>query len=193
MEIKANISGFILAGGKSSRMGTDKALLLVQDEPLLKRMIRLIGPFCETIAISGQNADYSDFNTEMVPDLYTGYGPISGIVSSLKHSLTDWNLLVSVDVPFLNNELIQYLISQIGQYDCIVPKHDGGIEPLIGLYNKQILPVLDEMISLGDYKLMRLLAKLNTRYVDCNNLIKQYPQLFFNINRPEDYNSISVL
>jgi molybdopterin-guanine dinucleotide biosynthesis protein A len=190
MENRNDISGYILAGGKSNRMGTDKALLLVQDVPMLKRMIRLIGPFCKTILISGQNADYIDFNIEMVPDLYTGCGPISGIISSLKHSSTEWNLLVGVDVPFINEELIQYLISQIGQYDCIVPEHEGGVEPLIGLYNRQILPIIEEMISKGDYKLMRLLAKLNTRYVDCNNLVKQFPRLFFNINRPGDYHSI---
>ncbi len=190
MDIKPDISGFILAGGKSNRMGTDKALLLVQDEPLLKRMIRLIRPFCATIAISGQKNDYAGFNAEMIPDLYAGCGPISGVISSLKHSSVEWNLLVSVDVPFINEEFIQYLISQIGQYDCIIPEHKGGVEPLIGLYNKQILPIIDEMISNGDYKLMRLLSRLNTRYVDCNNLIKQFPRLFYNVNRPEDYISI---
>lgn len=190
MKIKTEISGFILAGGKSNRMGTDKALLLVQDEPLLKRMIRLISPFCKTIAISGQNIEYTGFNVEMVPDLYTERGPISGIVSALNHTTTEWNLLVGVDVPFINEELIQYLISCIGQYDCIIPEHEGGIEPLIGLYNKQIFPIIEEMISQGNYKLMRMLSKLNTRYVDCNGLSKQYPRLFFNINRPEDYYSI---
>ena len=171
-------------------MGTDKALLLVQDEPLLKRMLRLISPFCKTISISGQNNEYVGFNIAMVPDLYTGYGPISGLVSSLKHSSTEWNLLVSVDVPFINEVFIQYLISGIGAYDCIIPIHKDGIEPLIGLYNKQILPIVEEMIGQGDYKLMRLISKLNTRYIDCDSLIKQYPRLFFNVNRPEDYNSI---
>lgn len=171
-------------------MGTDKALLSVQDEPLLKRMIRLISPFCKTVNISGHKSEYAVFNINMVPDLHADCGPISGIVSSLKHTTTEWNLLVSVDVPFINEELIQYLISRIGHYDCIIPVHEGGIEPLIGLYNRQILPIIGEMINQGDYKLMRLLSKLNTRKVDCNSLIKQFPRLFFNINRPDDYNSI---
>jgi molybdopterin-guanine dinucleotide biosynthesis protein A len=190
METNADISGFILAGGKSNRMGTDKAFLLIQEEPLLKRMIRLISPFCKTIAISGQNSGYADFNIEMVPDLYPDCGPISGLISSLKHSSTDWNLLVGVDLPFINEELLQYMISQIGQYDCIIPMHDGGMEPLIGLYNRRILPVLEDMIKQGDYKLMRLLSKLNTKTIDCNSLIEKFPRLFLNINRPEDYHSI---
>jgi len=190
MKIKADISGFVLAGGKSNRMGTDKALLLVQEETLLIRIKNLIDPFCKTVEISGYNSDYSDFNIKMIPDLYPGIGPVSGLISSLKHSSTEWNLLVSVDTPFINKELIQSLITQIGDYDCIIPEHDGGVEPLIGLYNRQILPQLEEVINQGDYKLMRLVAKLNTRYLDCRPLIQKHPRLFFNINRPEDYNSI---
>lgn len=190
MEIKTKLSGYILAGGKSSRMGTDKAFLPVQEEPMLKRMIRLLEPFCQTIAISGENLGYKNFNLEMVSDIYSGCGPISGIISSLKHSSTEWNLIVSVDVPFMNEALILYLISHIGNYDCIIPQHEGGIEPLMGLYNKQIIPVVEEMISRGDYQLKRLLSSLNIRYVNCNDLIKQFPRLFVNINLPGDYNSI---
>lgn len=190
MKNKTDISGFILAGGKSNRMGTDKALLLVHDEPFLKRMIRLISPLCKTVKISGKRSEYAVFNIEMIPDLYTGCGPLSGIISSLKNTSTEWNLLVSVDVPYVNEELILFLISQIGKYDCIIPVHDGGAEPLIGLYNRQILPSLEEIIRQGDYKLTRILTKLNVLYVDCNSLIQKYPLLFFNVNNHEDYNSI---
>lgn len=190
MENKSGISGFILAGGKSSRMGTDKALLIFQNESLLKRMIRLIEPFCDTIAISGKNADYADFNVEMIPDLFSGFGPIAGIYSSLHDSSYDWNLIVSVDVPFVNEELIRYLISNIGEFDCIIPEHTSGIEPMVALYHKRILPVMEEMIKGGDYKLKNLLAKLNAQFVDCNILVHNDPRLFMNINRPEDYHSI---
>lgn len=187
---KSDISGFILAGGKSSRMGTDKALLMIKNEPLLKRIIRLIEPLCGSIAISGQNADYVKFNVKIIPDLYSDCGPIAGIHSSLKHSHSDWNLLVSVDVPFLNEKLIRNLISSTGEFDCIIPEHTSGVEPLIGLYHKRILPIVEEMIKNGDYKLMYMLSKLNVRYLDCNSLIHKYPRLFMNINRPEDYQSI---
>jgi len=190
MEKKSDISGFILAGGKNRRMGTDKALLMIQREPLLKRMIRLIEPFCQSVEISGQNIDYKDFNVEMVPDLFSDCGPISGMYSSLYHSTNDWNFLVSVDVPFVNDELFRYLVSNTGKFDCIIPEHKAGVEPLVGLYHKRILPVMEEMILSGNYKLMNLLPKLNTRFVDCNSLIKKYPRLFMNINRPEDYQSI---
>jgi len=190
MTSRISISGFILAGGKSSRMGTDKALLVFQEKPLLEHMIKLIKPFCTNIAISGQNPDYSIFGVEMVPDLYSGCGPIAGIYSSLKHSDCDLNLLVGVDVPFVNEELFLSLISNIGEYDCIIPEHTSGVEPLIGIYNRRALSVIEEMIKAGDFKLSKLLSKLNTRYLDCNELIKKYPRLFMNINRLEDYQSI---
>ena len=127
-----------MADGKSSQMGTNKALLLVNDEPLLIRVKNLLEPFCKSIAVSGQNSDYENLNIKMVPDLHDGCGSVSGIFSSLKHSTNNWNLLVSVDTPFVNEELLLLLISQIGQYDCIVPEHEGGTEPLIGLYNREI-------------------------------------------------------
>ena len=171
-------------------MGTDKALLLIENEPLLKRMIRLIEPFCNPVVISGVNEDYSEFNVQMIPDLYPGCGPIAGIHASLNHSLSEWNFLASVDVPFLTEELIQSLFSEKGAYDCIIPEHTSGIEPLVGLYHKHILPVVEEMIGKGDYKLINLIARLNTRFVNCNGLIQKYPRLFMNVNRPEDYQSL---
>ena len=190
MTNRISISGFILAGGKSRRMGTDKALLAFQGKPLLEHMIKLVEPFCDNIAISGQNFDYSTFGTKMIPDLYADCGPIAGVFSALKYSVSDWNLLVSVDVPFVNEELFLFLISNIGDYDCIIPKNISGVEPLIGLYHGRILPVIEELIKSGDYRLTNLLSKLNTRYLDCNDLIKKYPRLFMNINRLEDYQSI---
>jgi len=190
MIIRTNISGFILAGGKSHRMGTDKALLLFQGKPLLEHMIGLIAPLCDKVFISGQNSDYTGFSVEMIPDLNVNCGPIAGIFSALNYSDSDWNLLVSVDVPFVNEELFHLLISNIGEYDCIIPQHISGVEPLIALYNRRTLPVIEEMIKSGDYRLTNLLSKINTRYIDCSHLIQKHPRLFMNINRIEDYQSI---
>jgi len=190
MIFRTSIKGFILAGGKSRRMGTDKALLSFQGKTLLKHMICLIEPLCDKVLISGQNSDYTGFDVEMIPDLYSNCGPIAGIFSALKYSVYDWNLMVSVDAPFVNEELFHLLISNIGEYDCIIPQHTAGVEPLIALYSRRTLPVIEEMIKSGDYRLTNLLTKINTRYVDCSDLIKKYPRLFVNINRMEDYQSI---
>ena len=190
MTNKIIISGFILAGGNSRRIGTNKALLLFEQKPFLQHIVNIIEPICDKVFISGQNSDYKRFGIEMVPDLYSDCGPIAGIFSALKYSFCDWNLLVSVDAPFVNKELFFYLISNIGEADCVIPKHISGVEPLIALYHRRSLPQIEEMIKSGDYRLTNLLAKLNARYVDCNHLIKKDPRLFMNINRMEDYQSI---
>jgi len=190
LDVKTKISGFILAGGKSSRMGTDKALIVFQNEPLLGRMKNRIEPLCSQVFISGSNPEYAGFDVPLIPDVFPECGPISGLYSCLKFSSSEWNLIVSVDSPFVNEELFNLLISHATDSDCVIPQHILGIEPLIGIYNKKSLPVIEEMIHAGDFKLMNLLTKLNTSYVDCNSLIHKYPRLFFNLNRLEDFQSI---
>lgn len=190
MNKKSEISGFILAGGKSTRMGFDKAFLLINNKPLLQIMIDVIEPFCQHVAISGQNPDYATFQVGMVPDTYSDCGPISGLYSVLKQSSTDWNLIVSVDVPFLNEELIRFLILNIGEYDCVIPQHKAGIEPLAGLYHRRIWPAIAAQISKGNYKLTGLLSEIKTRFVDCNLIVEKYPELFLNINSKEDFEAV---
>lgn len=190
MKNHQEISGFLLAGGKSSRMGTDKALLKINEIPMLVHVKHLIEPYCNSISISGYKPEYLPFNITMVPDQHAECGPISGLYSCLKQSATQWNLFVSVDTPFINSDLINSLLLNTGDYDCVVPKHSGGIEPSIALYNRQIVPILEEAIKNGEYKLYQLLSKLKTFYLDCNSLIKKHPRLFLNINKPEDYSLV---
>jgi len=190
MDNKSGISGYVFAGGKSSRMGFNKAFLPIHNKPLLQHMIELVDPFCEQVAISGQDSAYEVFNLELVPDVYPDCGPISGLFSVLQHSSTDWNLIVGVDVPFLDAELISYLISFQNQYDCIIPVHHSGIEPLVGLYHRRIRPVIATQINQRIFKLTKLLNEINTLYVDCNHLVEKNPKLFCNINRMEDYSDV---
>ena len=190
MEENTKISGFVLAGGKSSRMGIDKALLMIQNEPMIQRMISLINPFCHEVFISGQNPEYSVFKVETIPDTYPGCGPIAGIYSSLNLSETEWNLFVSVDVPFVNEDLIRLLIANAFSCDSVIPQHDYGVEPLVAMYNRSCLPVIEEMIISDNFKLQNLISALDTKYLNCNDLIKKTPGLFLNINRMEDFLSI---
>jgi molybdopterin-guanine dinucleotide biosynthesis protein A len=190
MDVNTKISGFILAGGRSSRMGTDKALLMVQGEPLLQRMKNLIEPFCNQVFISGSNPEYSKYDAPLIPDIFSGCGPIAGIYSSLKVSPTEWNLYVSVDVPFVNEEMIRLLIDNTFGCDCVIPRHKYGVEPLVAMYNRSCLPVLEEMIKTGNFKLQSLISILDAKYLDCNDLIQKYPRLFHNLNRMEDFLSI---
>ena len=190
---KEGISGFVLAGGKSSRMGRDKALLDFRGQPLLPYMLNLLRPFCSDTFISGNNPVYQMFGVKVIPDIYADKGPISGIFSVLNFTQSDWNLIVSVDVPMVNHELLLYLIDHRNSYDAVVPVHSEGTEPLIALYHKRIIPIIQEMIDTNDYKLMNLFKRINTYYLDCNELVRRHPHLFLNVNKLDDYQAIQVL
>jgi len=168
-------------------MGSDKALMKIDGITLLERSLKLIEPFCKDVAISGKKPEYENFSVIQIPDEYADCGPISGVFSSLKSTKSNWNLLISVDVPYVDSLFIGFLISKITTSDCVIPKHSSGIEPLIGIYHRKILSVLEKQILSGDYKLTNLISKLNVNFVDCHEHLIRNPNLFMNINKPGDF------
>ncbi|MBT3384266.1 MAG: molybdenum cofactor guanylyltransferase [Prolixibacteraceae bacterium] len=180
------ISGIILAGGKSLRMGTDKTFLEINGQTLLERAIELCRPFCQTILISSNNKEHGKLGFEIIPDEINDCGPLGGIYSCLKNSETDWNFVISVDSVFAESEFVKFLASQTGSFDAIVPVYLKGKEPLIALYHKRSLTEISKMLDSGNFKMHDLLNKLNTKFVDTQNWLEKYPQLFRNLNRPED-------
>jgi len=180
------ITGIILAGGKSKRMGTDKASLKLNGRTLLERCIELIHPYCETILISSNNPAHDKFGCKIITDEIPDCGPISGIHSCLKQTQTNMNLVISVDSVFVEPEFIKFLISETEDFDAVVPIHPKGKEPLIALYNKNCLVEVEKMIQSKDYKMHNLLNVIKTKFVNTQSWINKYPKLFHNINRPED-------
>lgn len=180
------ITGIILAGGKSLRMGSDKAFVQLNKKTLLERAIELIQPFCDLLLISSNNQEHDKFGYEIIPDEIKNCGPIGGIYSCLKHSSNDWNMVLSVDSAFVEPEFVRYLISEIDNSDALVPFHKKGKEPLIALYHKNSLAQIEKMLKSGDFKMHNLLDSLNTKFVDTQNWVENCPQLFLNLNRPED-------
>ncbi|MCK5729950.1 MAG: molybdenum cofactor guanylyltransferase [Draconibacterium sp.] len=180
------ITGIILAGGKSKRMGADKALLKTNGKTLLEQSIELIQPFCNTILISSNNSKHKIFGHKIIHDEISNCGPIGGIYSCLKKSETDWNFVLSVDSVFVESEFIKFLITEIDSISAIVPIHSEGKEPLIALYHKNSLMEFEKMLKLGDFKMYNLINSVNTKWIDSKKWIEKYPQLFHNLNRPED-------
>lgn len=183
---KPLLTGFVLSGGKSRRMGENKALINYNGVSLLENALRNIENSCKSVFISGFNQEYLSFGVPIITDIYLDCGPISGIYSSLLKSETEWNLIVSVDVPYINNDLIDLLTANVGDFDCIIPIHNKGIEPLVAIYNKRIIEKLKSEINLKNFKLHRIISELKTNYIDCTELIAKYPKLFVNLNSQED-------
>jgi molybdopterin-guanine dinucleotide biosynthesis protein A len=180
------ITGIILSGGQSTRMGTDKALIQINGKTLLENALEICKPFCSNILISSNNPCHQIGGYKIVPDEFKNCGPIGGIYSCLKHSETDWNFVISVDAAFVEPGFVSFLISEIGEFDTVIPLHDSGIEPLVAMYSKNCLTEMGKMLNSGDYKMRNLLNSVNTKYVESQTWVAQFPKLFRNLNRPED-------
>jgi len=180
------ITAIILAGGKSKRMGTDKALLELGGISLLEKVISVCEAVCNQILISSNNFEHAVFGYPVIEDEIKNCGPIGGLYSCLKKTTTNWNFVISVDSPFVEKDYINFLNSEKGDFDAIVPVHSKGKEPLIAFYHKSCISEIEKRIQSGNFKMYDLVASLNTKLVDSEKWLSKYPKLFQNINRPED-------
>ncbi len=181
--------GIILAGGQSNRMGQDKGLVKYKGKRLVEYAIDLLTPFCERIVISSNNHEYKRFGLPVVEDVVKGIGPAGGLLTTLPVTDFDFNIIVSCDMPFLNNEAVNFLIENIKDKTCYIPVHSRGTEPLFGIYNSNFVPALKNAIKSGNYKLNFVLDDYGAHYVDFNSLIRKIPRLFDNFNHISDLNS----
>ncbi len=181
-----NVTGIILAGGKSSRMGTDKGLIDISGSPMISHIIRIVSPLCNQLLISTSNSEYNKFGIQTVPDIYHESGPIAGLHSCLKESHNQINICIPCDVPQMKTEILQLLLSQAIIYpdNCIVPVTNYP-EPLIAVYPLSVIPTIEELITTGIKKMTEIFNVFPTRYIsmsdsgfDKNN--------FKNINSPVD-------
>ena len=178
----------MLAGGASSRMGKDKGLCEFKGKSLVYYAIEALLPICDTIIISSNNTeDYQKFGFDVVVDQHKNIGPIGGIYSSLHKSITQHNLILSCDTPFVNTQLLKHIIQNIDNYDIVVPEHgDSYIEPLAGYYSSAIKNTLLQSIKKEDYKLMNLFSKVKFKSIKVDSIHGFSNKLFKNLNTPND-------
>ena len=178
-----NITGVVLAGGESSRMGEDKSLLVFKEQALIQYSLDALKPFCNDIFISTNKAIHNKFSCKTISDFHSKIGPIAGIYSALKHSNTDFVMILPCDSPMVKPQFVQYLISEINEATkAIVPQYGGHLEPLFAIYHKSIVGIIEEQIAKEDYKLVHLLERINAKVIEV-----QERSCFVNINTPEDY------
>jgi molybdopterin-guanine dinucleotide biosynthesis protein A len=184
--------GFILAGGKSSRMGADKALLDFRGRTLLQRAVDLLREVSLDFAIVGDPAKYASYGT-IVQDLFLGCGPLAGIHAALQDSAAELNFALAVDLPFVSSELVQFLFDVAENCDAtaIVPRTGRGWQPLCAVYRPDFADVADEALRAGKYKIDRLFAAIKVRIIEENELAAAgfTERNFFNVNAPEDLRS----
>lgn len=186
---KDEITGIILAGGKSSRMGKDKALSDFKGKPLISYAIETLKPLCGTLIISAnQTGKYGTFGLPVISDEIKNIGPMGGILTCLKHSETQHNLIISCDTPFVGSDLFMHLLRKIENYQVVVPSHETFlIEPLNAYYNTNLIGEMEKSIWEGNYKLMDFFKKVRFKSVEINEKLPFYKEhLFLNINTLKD-------
>ena len=183
-----DITGIVMAGGSSSRMGFDKTLLELGGVRLVERAVSLLRSLCDDILISGDNPDLAYLGHPLVRDEHRGIGPIAGLHAALRHCRTQRSLVIPCDAPLVTVDVFERLYAKAreGHPPAVVAgTTDGFIEPLIGCYDISALPVLEEQISRKDHKLHNALTRMGAETVLFSDR-----RLFLNINTKADILSI---
>jgi len=187
------VAAFVLAGGKSTRMGKDKAFLELGGRTLLAHALDLAGTVARDVRIVGEANKFAAFGS-VVEDVYHERGPLGGIHAALASTTTELNLMLAVDLPYLQPEFLQYLISEARRTGAVVTvaRAGGGLQPLCALYRRAFADVAERSLREGRNKIDRLFTELETRVVSEEELSQAgfSGEMFRNLNTPEDYLSM---
>jgi molybdopterin-guanine dinucleotide biosynthesis protein A len=185
---KEKITGVILAGGKNSRMGSDKGLLEVGGKRIIERIIDELKQVVDEIIIISNDTTLNYLNYKVYADLIKDCGPMGGIHSALTHSTTEKNLILSCDMPFISKNILKTIINGSAKCEIAIPKHDKRLEPLCAVYLKSCTNKFEELINKEEFKL-----KDSFKYFIVKRINFTRKELsgneFTNINTPEEYQS----
>ncbi|MBT3207716.1 MAG: molybdenum cofactor guanylyltransferase [Bacteroidetes bacterium] len=181
------ITGIILAGGNSSRMGENKALINFNGKRIIDHVYGTISSFCEEIIISTNSHDFDFLQARIVADEIKNIGPIAGIYSALKKSSNKLNIIVSCDMPYISADLLKYLITSSENYEIAIPKHDGINEPITGKFLKHTYKFFENAINDGIHSPPKVICNSKLKEVSITPDLDFYSEkLFVNINDKKD-------
>jgi len=183
------VSGVILAGGQSSRMKVNKAFIRFQGRPLIEAVMESLSPLCgELIIVTNTPELYRHLPARLVSDVYPGTGALGGLYSGLRAACHDYTLAVACDMPFLNTQLLRYLIYQAPGYDIVIPRPGNYLEPLHALYHRHCLGPMERVLQAGGLRIVDFFPEVRVRYVEEDeiNLLDPEHLSFLNINTPAD-------
>jgi molybdopterin-guanine dinucleotide biosynthesis protein A len=185
----SDVSCIILAGGASRRMGQDKALMQVEGIRLFDYVYGTCrGLFSEIIIVTNQPHQFIEYRTPVVVDEIPGAGSLGGLYTGLKRADNEYSFCAACDMPFLNPELISYLIEQKDKSDVVIPKTGKGLEPLHAVYSKRCIEPMKKCIERGDLKIPNFFPEVRVTYCGEEEIKKVDPTLisFMNVNTKED-------
>lgn len=189
-----DITGIVLAGGRSTRMKMDKASLLRGNSTLLEIVVNELRQVCNQIIIVSGEKQYRQLNCQVVSDIFKDCGPMGGIYTGLYHAQTPYSMVVACDMPFFKGELAGFLLERSAGYQVVVPKDGIYYEPLAALYHESCKPVLLNMLDMGQKKITDAYIQLKINQVPVEDIRKAgMGNVFMNINTPDDWQNYCSL
>lgn len=193
MKQKLEITGVLLTGGESRRMGQNKALLEINGKSLIQKNLDVLKNICSEVIISSRDEKlYHGYGYPVIPDVLKGKGPLGGLYSVLQKANYEKVFLVGCDMPFINEEAIRWLFQELEDFDTVVPYIDGKMHPLHAFYHRRIMPVIEEKLYNDKLRLADVLDECQTKVVDCDKILdltlkKELEKSVMNINTPEEW------
>ena len=194
-----SITGFVLAGGASRRLGCPKALLMLGGETMIERQLRVLRSVTQRALVVGWPSDLlwpakikNLSGVPRLPDSQPGKGPLEGICTALTHSRSEFNLFLGCDMPFVEPELLQFLCRRAleSRADVTVPKsHQRRLEPLCAVYRRRVLPEIRASLDAGEYKVSMFYSRVKCEIIPWREIVKAgFPtHVFDNLNVKKDF------
>ena len=193
METKYKTTGIILSGGKSIRMGENKAFIDIEGVPIINRIHNLFKElFQETIIVTNQKELFSNFESNIYTDLLPNKGALGGLYTGIFYSTFNYSFCVACDMPFIKKSLVQYLLNHVLDDDVIVPRTKDGLQPLHAIYSKNCLEPIKKVIEQGKYKILDFYDLVKVKIIKEKDFISFDPlrESFINVNTPGELLSI---
>jgi len=185
---KNKITGILLAGGMSQRMGKEKGIIRVGPKYLYQYALQVLENLCDEVLISTCKEGLFFENHPKVCDEIPGIGPMGGIYSCLKQSSNNVNVVLSYDMPLASEALLTYLIGESQAYDIVLPAlHKNMPEPLCGIYRKETVRIFEQLISQQKFAVHQAIRQGNSKIIQINDKMSFWnPDIFLNVNKMED-------
>ena len=184
-------AAFLLVGGKSTRMGANKAFLDFRGQTLLERALRTLRATCGNVTIVGDPVTFASY-APAVADVFPNCGPLAGIHTALAHSEAELNLMLAVDMPFVSRELLAFIFAVAEGEDnhaiVTVPRTGKGFQPLCAVYRRDFSTTAEQALRAGRYKIDAAFSSVSVRVIEEDELAAAgfSEQSFFNVNTPQD-------
>jgi len=184
----------ILVGGKSSRMGSNKAFLELKGKTFIELQIDLLREIFDDIFISANtSSEYEYLNLSIFKDVYPGKGPLGGIYTSLINSSSLHTFMLACDMPFIGPELINHLKDLTKEYDVVIPKSEKGLEPLHAFYSKKCIDPIKRSLEEDNLRITSFFPHVNVKIVELYNLnlSDSFKNSIKNLNTRDDYEDVT--